>query len=68
MFTLVPNDYKSLFFDMLFTLSEKAIHQCCVNVLLTEVYKYLDGLSLELLNEVFYLRQNRYDLNILDVF
>ena len=51
-----------------FTLSEKAIHQCCINFLSTEVCEYLDGLSLEILSEIFYLHQNCCGLNILNVF
>ena len=43
---------------MLSTLNEKIIHQRCINVLLTEVYKYLNGFSSELINEIFHLRQN----------
>ena len=38
---LILDDYESRFYDMLSTLNEKTIHQCCLNVLLTEVYKYL---------------------------
>ena len=43
------NDYKSSFYDMLSTLVEKAIYERCINVLLTEVYKYLNHLSPELM-------------------
>ena len=55
---LIIDDYESLFYDMLFTLNEKTILQSCINALLTEVYKYLNSLSPELMNEVFYLRRN----------
>ena len=55
---LIIDDYESLFYDMLFTLNEKTILQSCINVLLTEVCKYLNSLSPELMNEVFYLRRN----------
>ena len=46
------NDYESSFYDMLSTLNEKTIQQRCINVLLTAVYKYLQGPSPELMNEV----------------
>ena len=47
--------YTRAFFNSLFsTLNEKMIHQCCINVLLTEVYKYLNGYSPDLMNKVFY--------------
>ena len=65
---LILSDYEPSFDDMLSTLNEKTIHQCCINVLLTEVYKYLNGFSRELMNEVFYLRQNHYNLRNLNVF
>ena len=57
-FKLILNDYESSFVSLLSTLDEKTIHQRCINVLLTEVYKYLNGYSPDLKNEVFYLRQN----------
>ena len=44
------------------------IHKSYINVLLTEVYKYLNGYSLDLINEVFYLRQNHCNLRNFDVF
>ena len=50
------------------TLNEKTIHQRRLNVLLTEVYKYLHGTSLEMMNEVFYLHQSHYNLRSLNVF
>ena len=65
---LILSDYEPSFDDMLSTLNEKTIHQCCINVLLTEVYKYLNGFSPELMNEVFYLRQNHYNLRNINVF
>ena len=68
MLRFILNDYESSFYDMLFTINEKTIHQRCKNVLLTEVYKYLDGLSSELMNEAFCLRQNLYNLNTVNVF
>ena len=55
---LILSDYESSFDSFRSTLNEKTIHQHCINVLLTEVYKYLNGYSLDLMNEVFYLRQN----------
>ena len=47
---LILNDYEASFYDMISTLNEKTIPQHCINVLLTEVYKYLNGLSPELMN------------------
>ena len=50
---LILNDYESSFNSLLSTLNEKAINQRCINVLLTEVYKYLNDHSPELMYEVF---------------
>ena len=61
-------DYESSFDSLLSTLNEKAINQRCINVLLTEVYKYLNGYFPDLMNEVFYLRQNHYNLRNFNVF
>ena len=61
------NDYKSLF-NMISNLNEKTIHQRCIHILLTKVYKYLNGLFPKLMNEVFYLRQNQYNLHKSNVF
>ena len=47
---------------MLDTINEKTIHQKCIDRLLTEVYKFLDGYSAEIMNEAFHLRQNTYNL------
>ena len=44
------------------TLNEKTVNQHCTNVLSAEAYKYLNRFSHELMNEVFYLRQNHYIL------
>ena len=61
---LVLNDYESSFYGMLFTLHEKKIHQSCINVLLTKERKNLKRPSPELMNKVFYLRQNHYNLGM----
>ena len=47
---------------------KKVIHERCINVLPTKVYKYLNGYSLDLMNEVFYLRQNYYNWRNFNIF
>ena len=47
---------------MLDTLNEKTIHQQCIDMLLTEAYKFLNGYSPDIMNDVFHLRQNTYNL------
>ena len=48
--------------DHFSNLNKKTIHQHCINILLTEGYKYLNGYSPDLMNKVFYLRQNHSNL------
>ena len=59
--SLVLNDYQSMLDEMFDTLNEKTIHQQCINRLLTEVYKFLNGCSPDVMNDVFHLRQNTYN-------
>ena len=46
---------------MLDTLNKKTIHQQWIDRLLIEVYKFLNGCSLDIMNDVFHLRQNTYN-------
>ena len=63
------NACESSFYDILSTLNEQKILQRCIKVSLTEAYKYVIAFSLELMNEVFYLRQNHFtNLRNLNVF
>ena len=63
----IPNDFESSFDSLLFTLNEKTIHPRCISILLTKLNKYLNGYFPNLMNEVFYLRQNYYNLSNLNV-
>ena len=65
---LILNDYESSFNSSLSTLNEKTIHQRCINVLLTEVYKYSNGYFPNLINEVFYSRQHHCNLGNFNIF
>ena len=47
---------------MLSTLNEKTIHQRWIDSLLTKRYKLLNGYSPDIMNDVFHLRQNTYNL------
>ena len=53
---------------MLDTLNEKTIHQQCIDHLLIEVYKFLNDYFPGMMNDVFHLRQNTYNLQNLHVF
>ena len=59
---LVLNDHQSTLDEMLDTLNEKTIHQQSTDHLLIEVYKFLNGSSPDIMNDVFHLKQNTYNL------
>ena len=40
----------------------KSFHQKCIEFLLIEVYKYLNGLCPDIMKTIFKLRQNTYNL------
>ena len=42
--------------------NEKSVHQKCIKFLLIEVYKYFIRQSLDIMNTIFKLRQNTYNL------
>ena len=65
---LVLNDHQSTFDEMLETLNEKTIHQQYVDRLLTEEYNFLNGYSLQIMNDVFHLRQNTYNFRNFQAF
>ena len=54
-------NYKDDFQNLLRSSGDISIHQRCINSLLTEVYKYIHGLSPEIMNEVFSIRTNIYN-------
>ena len=59
---IISKDYISSFSDLVTLLKEKTIHQRCINLLMTEVLKYLNGLSPDLMNEVFKLKWHQHHL------
>ena len=59
---LILNDHQSALDEMLDTLNEKTIHQGCIERLLTELYIFLNGNSPDIMDDVFHLRQNTYNL------
>ena len=65
---LLLQNYKDDFQDLLRSSGDISIHQRCINSLLTEVYKYIHGLSPEIMNEVFSTRANIYNTRQSNVF
>ena len=58
---LQQNDI-SEFERLLENANEKSVYQKWIEFLLIEVYKYLNGLSPDIMNTIFKLRQNTYNL------
>ena len=50
---LITNNYDSHFNGLLESSHEFKIHKTCINYLMIEVYKYLLGLSPELMTDIF---------------
>ena len=55
---LITNDYDSNFNELVQSSHELSIHKTCINYLMIKVYKYLHGLSPELMTDIFILRKN----------
>ena len=55
---LVLNGHQSTLDEILDTLNEKTTHQQCIGRLLTKVYKFMNGYSPDIMNDVFHLKQN----------
>ena len=53
------NDYESLYSLLLDEAHQITFHQQCINSLMMEVCKYLNGHSLDIMNDIFKLRENK---------
>ena len=58
----IQENYISNLERLLENANEKSVHKKCIELLLTEVYKYLNGLSPDIMNTIFKLTQNTYNL------
>ena len=65
---LIQQTYTSDFEVLLENSNEKPLHQKCIELLMTEVYKYLNGLSLDIMSGIFKLRENTYNLRNFHIF
>ena len=59
---LIEQNYTSGFEVLLENSNEKPVHQKCIELLMIEVYKYLNGLSPAILSDIINLRENTYNL------
>ena len=55
-------DYISKFITLLVNANKKSIHKTCLEFLMIQIYKYLKGLSLQIINDILQLRKNTYNL------
>ena len=61
-FRIIQNDYESLYPLLLQKTHQITFHQRCINSLKIEVYKYLNGHSPDIMNDIFKLRENTSNL------
>ena len=60
----MQQSYRSEFERLLENPNEKSVHQKFIEFLLIEVHKYLIGLSPDIINVIFKLRENTSHLNL----
>ena len=65
---LIFNNYNDNFNDLLSLSNDISTHQRCINFFLTEVYKLINGLSPDIMNEVFTIRRNIYNVRTFCIF
>ena len=65
---IILTDYKSPYPSLLEEARQTTFHQRCINFLMIEVYKYLNGHSTGIRNDVFKLRENMYNLRNFHIF
>ena len=65
---LIQQNYVSDFKVLLENANEKLVHQKCIKLLMIEVYKYLNGLSPDIMSDIFKLRENTYNLRNFHIF
>ena len=65
---LIQQNYISDFEVLLENSNEKPVHQKYIELLMIEVYKYLNGLSPDIMSDIFKLRGNTYNLRNFHIF
>ena len=65
---LIQQNYSFDFEVLLENANEKPLHQKCIELLMIEVYKYLNGLSPDIVSDIFKPRENTYNLRNFDIF
>ena len=65
---LMANNYKLSYEELLDLTNEISPHQRCLNSLMTEVYKCLNGLSSDIMNDILTVSKRRYSTRHYDLF
>ena len=65
---LIQQNYASDFEVILENANGKPVHQKCIELLLTEAYKCLNGLSLHIMSDIFNFRENTCNLRNSHIF
>ena len=65
---IILNDYESSYPLLLKEAHQITFRQQCINSLMIKVYKYLNGHSPEIMNDIFKLRKNMYNLQNFYIF
>ena len=65
---LIQQNYTSDFEILLENSNEKPVYQKCIELLMTDVYKYLNGLSPDTISDIFKLKENTNNLSNLHIF
>ena len=65
---LIHQDYISNFVTFLINANEKSVHQKCLEFLMIEGYKFLNGLWPQIINDIFKLRKNTHNLKNIHLF
>ena len=65
---IIQNDYESLYPLLLEEAHQITFHKRCINSLMIEVYKYLNGHSSDIMNDIFNLTENTYNLRNFHIF
>ena len=65
---LIQQNYASEFEVLLESANEKKVHQKCIELFMIDVYKYLNGLSPDIMSDILKLRENTYSLRNVHIF
>ena len=65
---LIQQNYTSDFELLLKNSNKKPVPRKCIELLMIQVYKYQNGLSPDILSDIFKLRENTYNLRNFHIF